>query len=158
MTELLIRKSIAIDTPAEILWKVLTDNEFIPKYMFSCFAESDWKPGSPLLWKGTGDHKLYVKGQVVSFEPHHRLVYTVFDPNSTLADRPSNYLTMTYELKDLGKEGTLLEITQGDFAQVEDGERRYQHTIACGDSMLEQIKELAEAQSPEPKAQLLTNC
>lgn len=146
MIEPFIRKTIAIDTPVEVLWKVLTDNEFIPQYMFNCYAESDWKPGSPLLWKGSADRKLYVKGYIVSFDTPHRLAYTVFDPNSTLADIPSNYLTMTYELKDRGRQGAFLEITQGDFTQVEEGERRYQHTVACGDSMLEEIKKLAETQ------------
>jgi len=48
--------------------------------MFGCYAETDWKPGSPLLWKGAADGKLYVKGRVVSIEPPHRLVYTVIDP------------------------------------------------------------------------------
>src|SRR5258708_750221 len=97
MTALIIRQTIDVDAPVETLWKILTDNEFIPQYMFGCLAETDWKPGSPLLWKGKTDGTLYVKGNVVSFEPPHRLVYTVIDPNSDIADIPSNYLTMTCE-------------------------------------------------------------
>ncbi len=146
MTELLIHKTIEVDTPVEILWKVLTDNKFIPQYMFNCYAESDWKPGSPLLWKGTGDHKTYVKGHIVSCDAPHRLVYTVFDPNSAMADIPSNYLTMTYEVKENGGQGSLLEIVQGDFAKVAEGERRYKDTLDCGNSLLEKIKEIAELQ------------
>ena len=48
MTELLIRQSIEVAAPAEVLWKILTHSEFIRQYMFGCNAESEWKPGSPL--------------------------------------------------------------------------------------------------------------
>ena len=66
MTELFIRKSIETSASAEALWKVLTENEFIEQYMFGCMADTDWKPGSPLLWKGAADGKLYVKGHIVA--------------------------------------------------------------------------------------------
>jgi uncharacterized protein YndB with AHSA1/START domain len=147
MAELLIRKSIDIDAPVETLWKVLTDSEFIKQYMFGCTAETDWKPGSPLLWKGAADGKLYVKGHVVSIEKPHRLAYTIFDPNSTIKDIPANYLTMTYELKKRNERASVLEITQGDFSAVEDGERRYQHSLDGDDSVLSGIKKLAEAEA-----------
>lgn len=147
MAELLIRKSIEVDAPVETLWKVLTDSEFIRQYMFGCNAETDWKPGSPLLWKGAADGTLYVKGHIVSIEPPRRLSYTIFDPNSTIKDIPSNYLTMTYDLKKRDDRGSILEITQGDFSIVEDGERRYQHSLEGDDSVLTGIKKLAEAQA-----------
>jgi uncharacterized protein YndB with AHSA1/START domain len=146
MTELLIRKSIDVDAPIEILWKVVTDSEFIRQYMFGCNAETDWKPGSTLLWIGAADGVVYVKGHVVRFEPPHTLEYTIFDPNSKLADVPSNYLNMKYDLKEQGRGRSILEITQGDFSIVEDGENRYKHSLEGDDSVLEGIKKLAEAQ------------
>ncbi len=147
MTELSIRKSIDVAAPVETLWKILTDSAFIPKYMFGCVAETDWKPGSPLLWKGAADGKLYVKGHVVLNERPRRLAYTIFDPNSTIKDVPANYLTMTYELKKLNDRASLLEITQGDFSVVEDGERRYRHSLEGDDVVLQGIKKLAEAEA-----------
>ena len=147
MNELTIGKTIEIDAPVETLWKVLTDSEFIKQYMFGCYAETDWKPGSPLLWKSAADGKLYVKGHIVSVEPPHRLVYTVFDPNSAIADIPSNYLTMTYDLKQRNDHTSLLEITQGGFSKVEDGQRRHKDSLDGDDSVLQGIKKLAEAQS-----------
>jgi uncharacterized protein YndB with AHSA1/START domain len=147
MAELLIRKSIDIDAPVETLWKVLTDSEFIRQYMFGCNAETDWKPGSPLLWRGASDGKVYVKGHVVSIERPHRLAYTIFDPNSTIKDIPANYLTMTYELKQHNGRASVLEITQGDFSVVEDGARRYQHSLDGDDPVLTGIKKLAEAEA-----------
>jgi hypothetical protein len=64
--------------------------------MFGCNAESERNPDSPLLWPGTADGTLYVKGNIVSIDPPRSLVYTVCDPNSTMADIPANYLTETY--------------------------------------------------------------
>lgn len=145
MPALVIRKSIEVDAPVETLWKVLTDAKFIPQYMFGCMADTDWKPGSPLLWKGLADGKVYVKGHVVSVEAPRRLVYTIFDPNSAIKDIPANYLTMTYNLTKRGAHGSLLEITQGDYAAVEDGEKRYKHSLEGDDAVLAGIKRLAEA-------------
>jgi uncharacterized protein YndB with AHSA1/START domain len=147
MTELLIRKSIEVDAPVEILWKILTDSAFIPQYMFGCNAETDWKPGSPLLWRGAADGVVYVKGYVVEVEPPHHLAYTIFDPNSKIADIPANYLTMSYVLKEHASRGSILEITQGDFSAVEDGLNRYQHSLDGDDSVLMGIKKLAEAEA-----------
>ena len=147
MTELLIRKTMQVDAPVETLWKILTDPEFIRQYMFGCNAETDWKPGSPLLWKGAADGKLYVQGHIVSINPPHYLEYTAFDSSSKIADIPSNYLTMKYTLKKRSDHASILEITQGDFATVEEGQRRYKDSLEGDDSVLEGIKKLAEAQS-----------
>jgi uncharacterized protein YndB with AHSA1/START domain len=146
VTELLIRKNIEVNAPVEILWKVLTDSKFIRQYMFGCNAETDWKSGSPLLWRGASDGILYVKGNIASIEPPYRLVYTVFDPNSTIADKPSNYLTVSYDLNRRGDHRSLLEITQGDFASVENGQKRYEDSNDGDNSMLVSIGKLAEAE------------
>ena len=145
MPELVIRKSIDVAAPVETLWKVLTDSEFIPQYMFGCIAETDWKPGSPLLWKGAADGKLYVKGDVVSVDPPHRLEYTIFDPNSTIPVIPENYLTMIYELRSTGDSASTLDIIQGDYAKVADGQKRYEHSLQGDDFVLTGIKKLAES-------------
>jgi uncharacterized protein YndB with AHSA1/START domain len=150
MTALEIRKSIEVDAPAATLWKILTDNQFIQQYMFGCYADTDWKVGSPLLWKGAADGKLYVKGKIVAIDAPHRLAYTIIDPNSSMADIPSNYLTMTYTLKERGTNKSALEVTQGDFAAVEDGEKRYQDSLGGGDMILPAIKKLAEGLSGKP--------
>lgn len=147
MTEPVISKKIEISAPARTLWKVLTDNQFIKQYMFNCYAETDWRPGSPLLWKGAADGKLYVKGRVVAVEPPHRLEYTVIDPNSTIPDVPENYLTMTYILKEREGHASTLEIVQGDFTRVAEGERRYRESLDGDDVVLNGIKKLAEAQA-----------
>lgn len=145
MAELFIRKSIEVNAPAEALWKVLTDNSLIPQYMYGCVAETDWKAGSPLLWKGVADGKLYVKGDVVAVDAPRKLEYTCIDPNNpAMADIPENYLTMTYEIRKQG-DGCIFEIIQGDYSKVAEGQKRYEDTLKGDDFILGKIKELAEA-------------
>lgn len=146
MPELVIRNTLAVKAPVTTLWSVLTSNEFIPQYMFGCLAETDWKPGSPLLWKGAADGKTYVKGHVVAINAPQHLEYTIIDPNSTIEDIPANYLKMTYDLKEDGEGSSILEITQGDFATVANGQQRYEDSLGGGDHILPAIKKLAEAQ------------
>jgi uncharacterized protein YndB with AHSA1/START domain len=144
MAPLFIRKSIEINAPADALWKVLTDNAFIPQYMFGCVAETDWKPGSPLLWKGAADGILYVKGHVVVVDAPYRLEYTVIDPNNpAVPDIPANYLTMTYEIREEGS-GLVFALIQGDYSKVAEGQKRYEDTLKGDDSILTAIKKLAE--------------
>ncbi len=90
---------------------------------------------------------VYVKGDVVAVDPPDHLAYTIFGPNSKIADIPANYLAMTYDLKECGQNGSALEITQGHFAIVEDGQARYQHSLDGDDSVLKAIKKMAEEQA-----------
>ncbi len=116
--------------------------------MFGCETVSDWKKGSKLLWKGSyeGQEVIFVTGSIVEIKPSLRLIYTVFDPNSTMEDKPENYLTVCYEL---AKEGdiTILTVTQGDYNKVGEGERRYQDAYNNGEGwnpILLEIKKLVE--------------
>jgi uncharacterized protein YndB with AHSA1/START domain len=147
MAEKFIRHTLDVDAPVTTLWKILTENEYIQQYMFGCIAETDWKPGSPLLWKGAADGKLYVKGIVVSIDAPHHLAYTIIDPNNpTIPDIPGNYLTVTYTLKERGDQAATLEIAQGDYSTVANGQQRYDDSAGAGDFILQSIKKLAEAQ------------
>jgi uncharacterized protein YndB with AHSA1/START domain len=148
MAELLIRNTLEVNAPVQTLWKVLTDNQFIPQYMFGCVAETDWKPGSPLLWRGAADGKLYVKGEVVSIDAPHVLRYTIIDPNNpAIPDIPQNYLTVTNALKERSANATTLEMTMGDYSKVANGQQRHEESADGGDFILQAIKKLAEAQA-----------
>ncbi|SFF08085.1 SRPBCC domain-containing protein [Spirosoma endophyticum] len=146
--ELIVTSSILIKAPMATVWNALTNPEQTKKYMFGCETVSDWHVGSPLLWQGVweGQPMVFVKGAIVAIEPTTHLAYTTFDPNSTLADIPENYVTVTYDLSE-EKGQTRLVVTQGDFATVADGERRYTDTYNGGESwnpILVEIKKLVE--------------
>jgi uncharacterized protein YndB with AHSA1/START domain len=146
---LIVKNTIDIQAPAARVWDALTNPAQTKKYMFGCEALSDWKEGSPLIWKGNfnGVELVAVKGTVLSIRPGEFLAYTAIDPNSSVPDKPENYLTVTLELSEEGGR-TLLTATQGDYSTVADGDQRYQHTIAGGGwaPILTAIKELVESE------------
>ncbi|WP_315823186.1 SRPBCC domain-containing protein [Paraflavitalea speifideaquila] len=84
----------------------------------------------------------------MEINPGQFLSYTTIDPHSGIDDTSENYLTVTYEL--IPENGhTVLTVTQGDYAKVAEGERRYQEAWNNGEGwnpILLQIKQLAEVQ------------
>lgn len=145
---LFVKNTINIKAARSKVWDVLVNPEQTKKYMFGCEAVSDWQVGSPLLWIGVfdGQELVAVKGSIVQIEPEQTLVYTTIDPNSTIADSPQNYLTVTYRLETV-EDQTVLTVTQGDYAIVAEGEKRYQETIEGGgwSSILVDIKNMLES-------------
>ena len=141
--ELVVKKTIKLNAETSNVWEALTNPALTQKYMFGCEAVSDWKVGSPLVWKGAADGKVYVKGNIVNIKPRKLLQYTTFDPNSTVEDIPSNYLTVTIELSPEGKQ-TVLSVTQGDFGGVANGEKRYNATVGGWDFALNGLRKLLE--------------
>lgn len=146
---LIVTNTIIIHAPAAKVWDALTNPEQTKKYMFGCEALSDWKPGSPLIWKGVfnGVEMIAVKGEVVSIDAPGSLVYTVIDPNNPkIPDLPENYLTITCRLGEHG-DATVLEVSQGDYSTVAQGAERYKDTVDGGgwDPILVQIKALCES-------------
>ena len=147
---LFIKNTITINAPADKVWDALVNPEQTKKYMFGCETVSDWKPGSPLLWRMDYEGKEFipVKGNVVDIQPGKLLVYTVIDPNNPATpDIPENYLTVTYELAP-GNGHTVLNVTQGDYSTVADGEKRYKDSYNNGEGwnpILVQIKEILES-------------
>jgi uncharacterized protein YndB with AHSA1/START domain len=147
--EKFIENKIFIEADSEKVWDLLVNPGQTKKYMFGCETVSDWKPGSPLEWKMLHEGKEFipVKGKVVEITPGKFLAYTVIDPHSQIPDIPENYLTVSYSLMP-GAGGTLLTVTQGDYAKVADGEKRYNESYNNGEGwnpILLKIKKLAEA-------------
>jgi uncharacterized protein YndB with AHSA1/START domain len=147
---LIVTNTITLNASPAKVWDALTNPEQTKKYMFGCEALSDWKVGSPLIWKGVfgGQELIAVKGSVVGIEKGKFLAYTTFDPNNpSMPDVPENYLTVTYSLADdHGK--TILTVTQGDFAKVAEGEKRYAEASNNGEGwnpILKEIKKVVEA-------------
>ena len=146
--QLFVKNTISIYASASKVWDMLTNPEQTKKYMFGCETVSDWKVGSSLSWKGSyeGNEMVIVVGNILKIEPNKFLVYTTFDPNSTMENIPANYLTVTYELSsENGK--TILNVTQGDYTKVAEGERRYLEAYNNGEGwnqILVEMKKVAE--------------
>lgn len=147
---LIIQNEISIHAPAAKVWDALVNPVLTKQYMFGCEAISDWQVGSELLWQGEHEGKdmVWVKGHVLEIVPEKLLCYTTIDPHSNIDDVSENYLQVTYQLIPEG-DRTLLKVTQGDYATVADGERRYQDSYNNGEGwnpILTEIRKLVEAQ------------
>jgi len=146
--ELIVKNEIDINAPASTVWAVLTNPEHTKKYMYGCKTVSDWKIGSPLLWKGVweGKEMVAVKGSIIDIQPGSFLAYTTIDPNNpNMPDTPENYLTVTYLLSETNSH-THLIVTQGNYTKVADGEKRYNEAINAGGwkTILDKIKQIVE--------------
>lgn len=151
MSELIIKNSITINAPATKVWDALVNPQQTKIYMFGCETISDWKVGSELIWRGEyeGRPMDFVQGYIVKLEPENFLEYTVIDPNNkNISKIAENYLTVTYQLIEENKT-TILNVTQGDYSKVAEGERRFKEADNGGEGwnpILIQIKNLVEGQ------------
>ncbi|HVP25566.1 MAG TPA: SRPBCC domain-containing protein [Methanomicrobiales archaeon] len=140
MTGLVARQSVFIRaTPARV-WQALTDQEIIRQYLFGTEAESEWKEGSTISYRGIYEGKSYEdKGVVLRAEPGKLLETTYWSSMSGLADIPENYRIVRYDLiPDQG--GTLVTVTQDN--NLTENERI--HAEANWKVVLEGLKKVVE--------------
>ena len=102
---LVARASITIDAPRAQVWSALVNPEAIKQYMFGTNVVSDWRKGSPIVWKGEWQGKSYEdKGVILELKPERTIQYTHFSPLSGLPDTPENYHTVTIDLSGEGNQ------------------------------------------------------
>jgi uncharacterized protein YndB with AHSA1/START domain len=129
-----------IEAPPAEVWHALTDPEQIKQYMFGSQVVTDWKQGSPIVWKGEYEGKQYEdKGEIVEVEPERRLKVTHFSPLSGDEDRPENYHTVLYELEQRNG-NTHVSLTQVNNSSEEAAE----HSQANWEKMLAGLKQVVE--------------
>jgi uncharacterized protein YndB with AHSA1/START domain len=129
MANLTATAETEIDAPAAQVWRALTEPEIIARYFFGTKVETDWQPGSPIIWRGVYQGKSYEdKGRVLDVEPHHMLKVTHFSPMSGLPDEPESYHTLTFRLDEHGQTTRVL-LTQdnnGDEAEAQQATENWQ--------------------------------
>jgi len=129
-----------IETSPEDVWRGLTDPEAIREFMFGSEVQTDWKPGSPITWKGEYEGKSYEdKGEIVTVEPGRLLEVTHFSPLSGQEDKPENYHRVRYELQADGGR-TRVRLTQDNSGSAEEAE----HSSATWQAMLDGLKKVVE--------------
>jgi uncharacterized protein YndB with AHSA1/START domain len=140
-TTLIAKVSGQLNAAPAKVWSALTDPEQIKKYLYGTNTETDWKVGSPILFKGEWEGAPYVdKGEIVAFEPEKKLQYTYLSSFTGLAEQPENYSIVTFELTPEGNETTLtiLQTNFKDESHRDDSQANWGH-------VLEGLKELLEA-------------
>ena len=129
-----------ISAPPATIWNALTNPAVIKQYMFGTNVTSDWKEGSPIVWKGEWQGKSYEdKGVIRRMQPNRLLEYTHFSPLAGLPDKPENYHTVTIELADQPG-GTQVSLSQDNNATNEARE----HSEKNWNMMLASLKKLLE--------------
>lgn len=142
---MIVENTITIHAPIARVWDALVNPDMTAIYMFGCRTVSDWAPGSLLLWEGQyeGKNMVFVKGYIKEIKPPVSLVYTVFDPNSTMEDIPENYLRVTYRLQEEGDQ-TILTVTQDGFENAARGEERFREVSNNGEGWNPILKSIAD--------------
>ncbi len=137
---LIAKASISISVPVGKVWDALTNPEVIKQYMFGTNVISDWKEGSPIVWKGEWQGKKYEdKGVILKLEPERLIQYSHFSPLSGKPDLPENYHTVTVELSAEGAE-TRISLSQDNNPT----EKSREHSEKNWAMMLASLKKLLE--------------
>jgi uncharacterized protein YndB with AHSA1/START domain len=137
---IIAKAQIDIAAPATEVWHALTDPESIAKYFFGSQVETDWKPGSPITWKGQYNGKSFEdKGEILEVERNRLLQMSHFSPLSGQPDKPENYHTLTYELAEADG-STHLSLSQDNNSSEDEA----QHSKANWETMLEALKKTVE--------------
>jgi uncharacterized protein YndB with AHSA1/START domain len=114
------KATTTINAPVSKVWQALVNPEIIKQYLFDTEVISDWKVGSPIVYKGKWEGKPFEdKGKILAIEPEKVLKSTHWSPLSGVPDTPENYHTVTYTLSDKG-DRTDVTITQDNNASEEE--------------------------------------
>ncbi len=125
-------------TPEQV-WRALTESEFTKRYYYGNVIESDWKAGSPMVYKDPDTGEESIQCTIVEADPPNRLVHTFFFPGTE--ESPSR---CTWTLEPRGP-ATLLTLVHDDF----DGDTQTYRSVAHGwVPILSSLKTLLETGDP----------
>src|SRR5918995_3751638 len=111
-TDISTSSSVAIEAPADEVWRALTTPELIKQWFFGVETETDWEEGSPIVHRGEWQGKPYEdRGEIVRIEPPHLLVHTHWSDLSGKPDSPEHYQEVTWEVSERS-EGSELTISE----------------------------------------------
>jgi uncharacterized protein YndB with AHSA1/START domain len=114
------KATTTIHAPASKVWQALVNPEIIKQYLFNTDVISDWKVGSPIIYRGEWEGKPFEdKGKILEIEPEKVMRNTHWSPLSGVPDTPENYHTVTYTLSAQG-DSTEVTITQDNNASEEE--------------------------------------
>jgi uncharacterized protein YndB with AHSA1/START domain len=138
---LIAQVSVTIKAPIAKVWDALINPEIIRKYMFGAEVVSEWKKGSPIVWKGMWENKPYEdRGIILKIKPEKMLQYSHFSALEGVSDVSGNYHTIIYELSNEGAY-TLIWLSQNNNANekaMEDSKEMWEKILAGLKKLLEE--------------------
>ena len=139
-TKLIAQVKTIINAPLEKVWESLINPTMIKEYMFGTTVVSDWKEGSPIVWKGDWKGKFYQDtGTIQKFKEMDTLQYSHFSPLAGKPDLPENYHIVTITLNAL-KKGVEVALTQDN----NETEKEQKHSEDNWNAMLDGLKKFLE--------------
>ena len=125
-------------TPEQV-WRAITESEFTKRYYYGNTIESDWKVGSPMVYRDPATGAESIQCTIIEADPPNRLVHTFFFPGTE--ESPSR---CTWTIEPRG-EASLLVLTHDDF----DGDTQTYRSVAHGwVPILSGLKTLLETDEP----------
>lgn len=138
--DLIAHARVTIDAPIKEVWRALTTPEQIKKYLFGTDAISDWKVGSPLVFRGEWEGKSYEdKGVIKVIDPPKFFQHTYWSSMSGKEDTEENYTTVTYELTEQNGK-TTIQVSQDN----NETEKSKEHSEQNWSFVLTKLKDLLE--------------
>jgi uncharacterized protein YndB with AHSA1/START domain len=117
---------VLIRATPEQVWDALTNPDQTERYYFGTRVESDWSPRSEVRYRDPRAEdpaaSVPVEGEVLEFEPPHRLVTTfkaAFAPDTGGGDQ-----TVSWEVQPMGENASLLTLTHDGYDPSSDPEKR----------------------------------
>ncbi len=139
--KLVAKASTTIQAPVAKVWAALVTPAVIKQYMFGTNVASDFKKGSPIVWKGEWEGKKYEdKGVILDMQREKKLAYSHYSPLSGVPEKPENFHNITIELVDKGPQ-TLISLSQDNNAN----EKEREHSQKNWEMMLSGLKKLLES-------------
>jgi uncharacterized protein YndB with AHSA1/START domain len=132
--------SVSIHAEAAEVWDALTRPSLIKQYFYGTDTFTDWKEGSPIIFKGEWEGKSYEdKGTILNVEPRKLLRYKYWSALSGAEDKPENYVPVTYALSE-GNNKTTLTVTQENIPTEKmkvHSEKNWKHVLSGLKKLLE---------------------
>lgn len=131
---------INIEAPISKVWEALTNPAIIKQYFFGTDTVTNWMPGSSISFKGEWEGKKYEdKGTVLEVKDHELIKYNYWSSMSGIADRPENYVIITYKISGTDY-NVMLTVRQENIP----GEKMKEHSEENWKKLMHHLKELLE--------------
>jgi uncharacterized protein YndB with AHSA1/START domain len=137
---LVAHASTTVEAPVSAVWDALVNPAVIKQYMFGADVTSNWKEGTPIVWKGEWQGKPFEdKGVILRVQPNRLLSYSHFSPLEGKPDTPDNYHRVTVELSEHAG-GTRISLSQDNNAT----EQTREHSEKNWNTALAGLKKVVE--------------
>lgn len=112
------RARVEVNAPAERVWEALTSTDLIAQWMLGARVESDWAPGSVIIWSGEmAGRPFRDTGEVLTVDRPRRLTITHMSGTDAQDASPATH-TIVHELDEQAGR-TVLTLTQDNNASQE---------------------------------------